>query len=116
MSSENQKYERVQNWTNDHFIAFVLLYASHADYDYSAEEKENILSLVNKKILSEVEAEFERLGDFAQLDLIMMLKKQFIKTSEDKLKILQHLNNHFAVDGDYSKLESGLYTFLEKLL
>lgn len=93
-----------------------MLYASYADYDYSEKEKENILSMVNQDILSEVEVEYDKLGDYAQLDLIMQLKKVFIKTEEDKSKILELLNTQFSADGDYSRLETGLYKFLEKLL
>ncbi len=116
MSSIKPSNTRVSEWSYDHFVAYLMLYASYADYDYSQKEKENILSLVDKDILSEVEVEYERLGDYAQLDLIMQLKKQFVKTKEDKSKILQLLNTQFSADGDYSRLETGLYTFLEKLL
>ncbi len=103
-------------WTYDHFLSLLLLYASYADFDYSPEEKEHILSYVPSDTLSEVEATFDKLGDYEQLQLIMTLKTQYIRSAKDKTKILSILKNHFASDGDYSKLESGLHQFLDRLL
>ncbi len=105
-----------QEWTYDHFLCLVLLYASYADLEYTKDEKEHILSHVQPDTLKEVETAFDKLGDFEQLNLIMNTKSRFIKTSEDKAQVLHVLKNHFKSDGDYSKLESNLYQFLEKLL
>lgn len=112
MSDINNK----EKWSYDHFLSLVLLYASYADFEYTQDEKEHILSYVQPHILTEVETTFDKLGDFDQLNLIMNLKPQFVKTAEDKSQILHVLRNHFKSDGDYSKLEGNLYRFLEKLL
>lgn len=104
------------SWSYDHFLCLVLLYASYADFEYSPEEKEHILSYVPTHILNEVETTFDTLGDFEQLDLIMNLKTRFVQSEDDKSQLFYVLKNHFNSDGDYSKLEESLYMFLEKLL
>ena len=103
-------------WTYDHFLGFLLLYASHADLDYSENERNHILTQVNKMILSEVEMRFEQMTDYAQLDLILKLKEKFIHNTADKEKVLKILHDHFFSDGEFSRLENALYTFLNKLL
>ncbi len=104
------------DWSYDHFLCLVLLHASYADFEYTQEEKEHILSYVPSEILVEVETTFDKLSDFEQLNLIMNLKPRFVNSSDDKAKILHVLKDHFKSDGDYSKLEESLYLFLEKLL
>ena len=105
-----------EQWSYDHFLCLVLLYASYADLEYTKEEKEHILSYVQPNTLKEVETAFDKLGDFEQLNLIMNTKSRFIHSEEDKAQVLHVLKNHFKSDGDYSKLESSLYQFLEKLI
>lgn len=105
-----------QQWSYDHFLCLLLLYASYADLEYTADEKQHILSYVNLETLKEVEATFDKLGDYEQLELIINLKNRFVQSSEDKAQVLHVLRNHFKSDGDYSKLESSLYQFLEKLI
>ena len=115
--SENQKARSIsESWSYDHFIGFLLLYAAHADYEYSTSEEEHIQSLISPKILQEVEVAFNAMGEFEQLQSILDWKEQFITTSEDKKKVLEALSRLFKSDGDYSKLEANLYDFLKRLL
>lgn len=105
----------LNEWSYDHFLSFFLVYASHADYEYTDNEKNHILNHVSQDVLSETEAAYLSLGDFEQLDLILQLKKKYLSTEEEKNKLLTILKAHFESDGDYSKLEFGLFKFLKKL-
>jgi len=106
----------VTSWSYDHFLGFLLLHASYADYEYTDDEKAHILTHINQDILEDVEAHFDTLGEYKQLDVILSLKRKFIHSSDDKEKVLQILKSHFKSDGDYSRLETNLYNFLSKLL
>ena len=108
--------DRLDLWTQEQFIALLLLYASYADYEYSEEERNHILNFVQPYTLSTVEVLFNRLGEFRQLDLILKLKERFVKTSDERDQLLDLLNSHFHSDGEFTKLESGLYNFLKRLI
>ena len=106
----------VKDWTYDRFLCFLLLYASYADYEFSDKQREQILTHVDHTVLDEVESVYNNLGEYEQLDMILTLKKKYISSSQDKSQLLALLKKQFNSDGDYSKLESVLYQFLDKLL
>ena len=108
--------DRPDLWTQEQFIAFLLLYASYADFEYSEDERNHILTFVQPHTLATVELLFNRLGDFQQLDLILKLKERFVKTPKERDQLLELLNSHFHSDGEFTKLESGLYDFLKRLI
>ena len=108
--------ELTSHWTEEHFICFVLLYAAHADFEFSNEEREFICGRVGEPILSETEILFQRLTEYQQLDLIMKLKNRFVIDEENKARILSRVKELFEVDGSYSKLEKTLYSFLSRLI
>lgn len=116
MLSNSKREDPKTNWSYDHFLCLVLLYASYADYEFSSAERTHILKFVNQAILEEVEDTFNRLGEYEQLDLILTLKKKYITSEEKRNQLLKILKGQFDSDGDYSKLENVLYQFLERLI
>lgn len=106
----------INDWSYDQFLCLVLLYASYADYEYTNDEREHILTFVDDSILEEVEQVFNKLGDYEQLDLILSLKQKYITSEQDRAKLLKILKGQFNSDGDFSKLENVLFKFLERLM
>jgi hypothetical protein len=116
MKYSSDTTEAINTWSLDHFVALILLYASHADYDYSTEEKEHILEHTSDTILAEVEKVFYGLGDYQQLDLIIKLKKKWVTSDDERDKLFGLLKRHFDADGDFSRLENSTLAFLNRLL
>lgn len=113
MNHINQENE---NWSHQHFIAFLLIYAAYADYIYLESEREMILELVPECVLAESEAHFDKIGDFEQLQLIMELKEKYVKSSVDIELVKAMLMKLFRSDGIYSKAETYQNNFLERIL
>jgi len=98
------------------FLAFVLLYASHVDMEYSEDEKTMIQKLVSEKSYEKVYDAFNDMSDFAALQTIMDHKGLYYPTVEQKQEILDKMKELFYADGDFSSMEKELLFFLEKLL
>jgi len=113
MNPANQKK---REWSHDHFTAFLLMYAAYADYVYDQSEREVILEYVPLSVLKESEDHFEKIGDFEQLQLIMELKEKYVKSSVDEELVKAMLNKLFRSDGNYSRAETYLNNFLERIL
>ena len=104
------------DWIFDEFLAFLLIYASHVDFDFSDEEKEEIEKIVSKKIFDEVYAHFQTLTDYQALELILSYKDVYFSTDEEKETLFKEMHNLFNIDGDFSTLEKELLLFLKKLM
>lgn len=105
-----------EDWTLDQFKAYLLIYASYADLEFSESEKESILEVVDKGTFEKVRSYYDKMGEFQRLDFIMKSKNKFFSTPESKSSMMAMLSEHFKVDGEVSKLEVSMYDFLDRLL
>jgi len=105
-----------KNWGFESFLAFLLIYASHADLEFSEEEKSQIKKFVTANEFKKLHAHFDELTDFQVLELILSYKEKYFSTLEEKDRLFLEMKKLFDVDGEYSILEKGLIVFLGKLM
>ncbi len=104
------------DWDFNEFLAFFLIYAAHADIDFSDAEKEQIKKIVSPEKFEELWAIFNNMTDYQVLELIRSYKETYFSTPKEKDHLLDEMKNLFNVDGDYSILEKEFHLFLSKLL
>jgi hypothetical protein len=104
------------NWSFDEFLAFLLIYASHADIDFSEDERALIKESVTDEEFDVVFHYFNQLTDFQALELILSYKDVYFSTKDEKDHLFEELQKLFNVDGDFSVLEKELLMFLDKLM
>ena len=107
---------KISNWTYDQFLTFLLIHASYADLEFTEPERNAILAQVPKNTFVEINAYYDTLGEFEQLQVIMESKDRFIKNKEDKDRMMNLLSEQFIADGVVSKLELLLMDFLDRLI
>jgi len=107
---------KIKGWSFDHYIGFLLLYASHADYEYSMEEKQMIKSKVGKEVLEEVESYFECVPLSDHVLTLMNFRKLYIKTDADRINVQNTLKELWHSDGEFSRPEVISDLFLNNLL
>lgn len=105
-----------QQYNYQEFLAFVLLYASHVDIEYSEEEEAKVRSLLSPAAYEKVYNDFSKLSDYAALQLILSYKGVYFPTADRKAELLKRIKQLFFADGEYSPMEQELYHFLDKLL
>lgn len=103
-------------WNSEEFITFLLLHASHADLEFTDDEREAIALRVSPDVFEAIYSEYEEMGEYEILQTILSYKGLYYPTLSRKTEMLDLVKKQFEADGDFSTLEKGLMLFLEKLL
>jgi len=111
-----EQNQRTTDWSFEQFLAFLLIYASHADLEFSEEEKEQIKQIVSEDDFLELYAYFKRITDYQALQLILDHKDLYFPTTAEKQVLFDEMRKVFHADGDFSTLEKDLLLFLDKLM
>lgn len=107
---------KTDNYTYDEFVAFLLIYAAHADVEYTDGEQAFIKARVSPESYNRIYSDFNSMPDIKVLQTIESYKDQYYSTPEQKTKLMGHMQALFDADGDYSSMEKTLKLFLEHLL
>ena len=62
-------------WTQQEFMAYLLLYAAHADIEYSEEERNYILSRIEYRVYRRIFKEFSLDNGYQQIQKILAFQK-----------------------------------------
>lgn len=104
------------DWTYDEFVAFLLIYAAHADIEYTEQEQAFIEAKVSASSYEKVYTAFNNMTDIKVLQTLESYKEKYHNTPEQKERLLGHMQELFDADGDYSSMEKTLKLFLDHLL
>lgn len=105
-----------KNWDFDTFLAFLLIYASYVDMEFSDEEKSEVKKIVSAKKFKKLHDYFKELSDYQVLEVILSYKEKYFSTENEKENLFKEMRKLFNADGDYSTLEKELLMFLGKLM
>ena len=102
--------------TQSQFETFVLIYASHVDYDFCDEEMEFVKNQSTNKEYQEMYDLFNGISDYSSLKIILENKKRFLHSQSERQAFFEKIVTLFKVDGDYSRGEKVFLTFLKKMI
>lgn len=103
-------------WNYEEFISFLLLYAAHADMEYSEPEKQYILQRIDSDHYEKILNEYKELNDYEILNTIESYRGLYFPTSDRKEEILNRAKLLFEADGDYTEVEKNIYRLLHRIL
>lgn len=98
------------------FLAFVLIYASHADYEFTDSEKIKITQVCGEGSFTRASKLFNKMTDFGQLEFIVKNKGTHMASPQEKFELFEQMESQFISDGEYSRPEKALLAFLKRLL
>ncbi len=98
------------------FTTFVLIYAAHADYDYSDPEIKIIKNLCSEADYNKMLELFNKTSDYNVLRIVLENKKSFCNTDQAKSNLYQLITKVFEADGDYSRPEKVFLNFLDRMI
>ncbi len=102
--------------SKEEFIAFVLIYASHIDYEFSENEISFIKERTSDNVYDNMINLFELNGDYTSMKIILSHKEEYFCSEEKQNKLYQMLIDLFKVDGEYSRIEKNFLPFLKKMI
>lgn len=104
------------NWTRKEFKAYLMLNCANADYIETEEEKELILSKVDKDTYKRIHKEFDNDNDYIRLQKIAKTAKRF-GYSKDKVDVLlDNMKQLFMQDHKFDSFEEYMYRGLKRIL
>jgi len=104
------------DWNYEEFLCFLLTHSSHADMEFTSDEKALIINTYGEENYKKMNDIYEGLGDYEKLQSILKYKGVYYPTLARKEEILNEIAKLFEADGSYSKLEKTQMSFLKKLL
>ncbi len=116
LSSQDKTMPDKAEWNEQEFRTFLLIHASHADLEFTDDEREAIVESVSAETFEEIYARYEEMGEYEIIQTIMDYKGLYYPTIDRKEELLSIIQKQFSADGHISKLEKSLMLFLDKLL
>lgn len=104
------------DWTRDELVAYILLFAANADFKEKTEERNMILSTVDKQTFQDIHDEFNRDNDYQGIKKITTSLEQHNYTKDDIDILLEDIKVLFLTDDDFDITEQNMTRFLERLL
>jgi hypothetical protein len=98
------------------FLTYLLLFATHADFNFDEEERAYILSKVDEQTMNRMNELFEKQNDIQRLDRIHAYLKQGNYTEAELDELIKEVVALCHADGDYSQLERNLMIGLKRIL
>ena len=101
-------------WTKQEFLAYVLLFAAHADIQFKKEEKDHILSIVEPEVYEKMLAEFSKDNGYVRVQKIIIYQKLHDHFSTEN--IVEEMEKLFLSDSYFHRLEQYTLSNVRRLL
>lgn len=103
-------------WSENDFLAYVLMYAAYADKKLAYEEYMAISDIVGSQQAKKAKDLIERLDSEQQDALLLRCKDRFLKTEAELTALFEKIQRIFDADGRFCILEKSAKMYLEKIL
>lgn len=102
--------------TKEEFFAYMLLYAAFADFIEASEQREYILTKVDKKTYKRVHKIFDRDNDAERIETILRHVKAHNYNQANPEELLLEVQNTMKSDGIFDAAEQACYIGLKRLI
>ena len=106
----------MNNFTENEFKAYFLMYAAKADFVISPAEKSLILKVIDEDQYTKIETLLEKENDAETIQTILNFFKEQSISKESLSEWVIDLKELFFADGEYDTLERNLFISLNRLM
>ncbi len=103
-------------WNYNEFVCFLLIYAAHADLEFSAEERKMIGNLVSEDQVCGLDDVFSEMTDYERIQTIQSYKGLYYPTTDRRDELLDKIKTLFESDGHFSIMEQNMMRMLQRIL
>ena len=104
------------DWTYEHFIAYIYTHAAMSDHEFTSVEKGLISARVGDAIFEEVVAFYKSQTELQREATIAVLAKKFVVSEKHKHHLLEDLTTIFLTDENFEELEKQTLERVKELL
>ncbi|MBC3759069.1 sulfurtransferase [Hyunsoonleella sp. SJ7] len=105
-----------KTWTKEELLAYILIYVSHSDLNETWNEKEYMLSRVDKKIYERMHKQFKKDNDYQSIQKIIEALQTQDYFRNDLADLFADIKLMAFADGKYDQMERATYANLKKIL
>lgn len=107
---------KISNMNPHEFKIYMMLFAAHADFELSPEEKALILSKTRKKEYLHIHEVFEKDNDYERIECILSYREKYFPSKTAVENLLKELYQLLEADGKSNVNEKNFMMGLRKLL
>lgn len=104
------------DWSSDELKAYLLLYCTHCHVEETEEDKELIISKVDKDTYKRIHKEVDKDNDYQSLQKIMNTIERLGYTENDIDGLIADIKELFLDDDEFDTLEQNMLRQLKHLL
>jgi len=108
--------DKPSEWSKKELVAYILLYVANSDLHETKEEKEFIMSKIDKKTFASVHAEFDADNDYQCIQKIIKSVNAHDYFRADYAGLFADIKLLLYADGEADNMEEATLMFLRKLL
>ncbi|MGA0256708.1 MAG: hypothetical protein ACO3MG_02615 [Saprospiraceae bacterium] len=101
--------------TKEEFLCFLMIYASHLDYELCENEESFILKRFDKSVFNKMYNLFNSNNDYKSFKIILSHKQDYFSNASQLKEIFELLSEVFAADGEISRTEKIFIPFFLKM-
>ena len=107
---------QLQNWSQDDFLTYLLIYAANADFEITEEERQFILNKVGQQEFHQMLKIFNQHSDYERGETVQFLGQLYCGDPANKCDIRTEMVKLFFADEEYNLLEKNFFIAIKKLL
>lgn len=104
------------NWTRDEFKAYILLYAANCDHIENRQERDYILSKIDRKTYESIHYELDDDNDYQSIQKIISSIEKFDYSEDELQRLTAEIMELFLADDDLDTVEQCIFMMLKKIL
>lgn len=104
------------DWTEDELKAYLLLYCTHCHIEETDEDKELIISKVDRETYKRIHREIDKDNDYQSLEKILNTIERLGYKEADIDRLIKDIKELFLQDGEFDLLEQNMLRQLKHLL
>lgn len=104
------------HWTHDEFKAYILLYAATCNYIENPQEKQFILSRVDKEVYKNIRHELDADNDYQSIQKVISTLERLSYSEEELQKLTTEIMDLFLADKEFDATERNIFMMLKRFL
>lgn len=104
------------DYTYQDFLAYALIYAANADFEFLPEERAHILSKVGVQEYEAMSALFDEHSDMDSLRFLSENATLYLRSPADRNKMMEEIKQLFLADHEMDTLEENIWRVLDDIL
>jgi thiosulfate/3-mercaptopyruvate sulfurtransferase len=108
--------DKRENWTYNDYLNFIMVYAAHADLELNEDEIELLIKKMGQSNYEQANHLFNKVKDVEAIDIVYEFKNKYIKTEDDKSRLMATIDEILFSDKVVKPEEEGFYLSIHRII